>query len=80
MIYPKLKNRMVEGVEIAPDGCVVCSKPNPEGENVPGWTYLAGSIPVGAVTCSSTCFDIAMKRNRRTGRVDLPEMRAKEKS
>lgn len=75
---PRLKNRMVEGVEIAPDGCVVCHEPKPDTEKAPpgsGWAYLAGSTPVGALVCSTTCMQVAAKRNRRTGRVDTPDMR-----
>lgn len=72
-----LRNEMVSGVEVAPKACIVCGKPAPEGQsNVPGWSYLAGSKPVGAVTCSASCRDKAIDRHRRTGRVDTPAMRA----
>jgi hypothetical protein len=74
----KLRNIMVEGVEVAPPGCVVCHKPKPDGENVPGWAYLAGSVPVGAITCSGPCMQTAIRRFQRTGRVDTPDMRATE--
>ena len=70
-----MKNLLVEGHEIAPPNCVVCGKDKPEGENVPGWTYLAGSTPIGATTCSPGCTGVAVHRHAQTGRVDTPEMR-----
>lgn len=74
---PRLKNRIVEGVEVAPEGCVVCHEPKPDTEVAPpGWAYLAGSTPVGALVCSAGCLNVATKRNKRTGRVDTPDMRA----
>lgn len=74
---PRLKNRIVDNVEVAPEGCVVCHEPKPDTETAPpGWAYLANSTPVGALTCSPTCTRIAAKRHKRTGRVDTPDMRA----
>ena len=72
-----MRNIVVDGVEVAPAGCVVCHQPHPGGENVPGWTYLAGSEPLGAMTCSVACTMTASKRFKLTGRVDTPEMRAR---
>jgi len=71
-----MKNQIVDKVEVAPNGCVVCFKPHPRTDNTPGWTYLAGSIPIGAITCSTECSGIAMRRHETTGRVDTPAMRA----
>lgn len=56
--------------EVAPAACIVCGKPSPGGEHVPGWIYLAGSIPIGAIACSDECGKIAISRHVRTGRVD----------
>lgn len=44
-------------------------------ENAPGWTYIAGAIPIGAITCSPDCTTKAVWRHNKTGRVDTPEMR-----
>ena len=57
---------------IAPSSCIVCGNPHPGGENVPGWAYLAGSIPIGAIACSEKCTKIAINRHMRSGRVDKP--------
>lgn len=59
-------------VELAPFACIVCGKPKPEGviENCPGWSYLAGAKPIGALTCSDDCLEVALERHRKTGRVD----------
>lgn len=58
---------------LAPEACVVCWKAFPEeGETVPGWTYLSGSLPLGAMTCSESCLAVALERHRTTGRVDAP--------
>jgi hypothetical protein len=76
-----LRNRMVDGFEVAPDGCVICHKLKPDTETAqPGWAYIAGSTPVGAITCSQACLRVAIDRYGRTGRVDTPEMRAPEVS
>lgn len=72
---PRLRNRLVEDVEVAPAGCVVCRKLHPGGESAAGWTYLANSTPVGAMTCSPACAAVAVKRWERTGRVDTADMR-----
>jgi hypothetical protein len=53
--------------DIAPDGCIICRKKTPSAE---GWTYLAGSKPMGAVACSSKCTQEAIERFNRTGRCD----------
>jgi predicted nucleic acid-binding Zn ribbon protein len=74
----RLRNRMVEGVEVAPAGCIVCHKPKPDTANEPGWTYLANSVPVGTITCSERCLKTAIKRWKRCGRTDTPAMRALE--
>ena len=63
-----MKNRIVN---------VVCFKPLPKTENTPGWTYLANSTPVGALTCSTHCTHVAARRHATTGRVDTPNMRAR---
>ena len=72
-----MKNLISNGIEVAPPTCIVCGKDKPDGENVPDWTYLAGSIPIGALTCGSGCTRVAVNRHTRTGRVDTPEMRVK---
>ena len=72
-----MKNVLVGGQEMAPPCCVVCGKDHPGGENVPGWTYLAGSTPIGATTCGPGCTRVAVNRHTRTGRVDTPEMRVR---
>jgi predicted nucleic acid-binding Zn ribbon protein len=56
--------------ELAPNGCIVCKKPHPGGENVPGWTYLAGAKPLGALACSPQCTLEALQRFQKTGRCD----------
>jgi predicted nucleic acid-binding Zn ribbon protein len=56
--------------ELAPATCIVCGQAHPGGENVPGWIYLAGSTPLGAVACSDECGKVAIARHVRTGRVD----------
>ena len=67
------RNRVVDGVEVAPPACVVCHRAKPDTDQpVPGWTYLAGSVPVGAITCSERCLEIAMRRWRLHNRVDTP--------
>lgn len=58
--------------EFAPDCCIVCAKPMPRTENNPGWTYLSGVQPMGAVTCSDACLQVALMRHEQTGRVDVP--------
>jgi len=70
-----MKNQIVDGVEVAPAGCVVCGKPHPGGQDVPGWTYFAGTTPPGAISCSDRCRKTAIGRHQRTGRVDVPAMR-----
>jgi hypothetical protein len=71
-----MKNSVVNGKEIAPDCCIVCGKKRPDTTGVvTHWTYLAGSKPLGAITCSLECTDQAVKRWKETGRVDTPEMR-----
>jgi hypothetical protein len=60
---------------MAPSCCIVCGKPHPGGQNVPGWVYLAGAKPLGAIACSAHCGSIAGQRFARTGRVDAPEER-----
>lgn len=72
-----MKNLLINGTEVAPPNCVVCGKDKPDGENVPGWAYLAGSIPLGAITCSPACTTKAVERHNDTGRVDTPEMRVR---
>lgn len=61
--------------EIARTGCIVCRKPHPGVENAPGWTYIAGAKPLGAMTCSDTCLKVAVDRYKRTGRVDQRDTR-----
>ncbi len=58
--------------ELARPNCIVCGHKHPEIENSPGWTYLAGSRPIGALTCSDACLKIALERFKKTGRVDAP--------
>ena len=70
-----MKNLLIDGHEVAPDCCVVCGKAKPDGENVPGWAYLAGSVPLGALACSPACTTKAVERHHKTGRVDTAEMR-----
>ena len=72
-----MKNLLVGVQEIAPPCCVVCGKSHPDGENVPGWVYLAGAVPFGAIACSPACTAKAVDRHERTGRVDTPEMRVR---
>lgn len=62
---------------MAPSSCIVCGKPHPGGKNAPGWIYLAGAKPLGAVACSAKCGSVAGERFARTGRVDAPEERGK---
>lgn len=71
-----MKNILVGGQEIAQSCCIVCGK-KPVGENAPGWAYLTGSIPTGAITCSPACTAKAVDRHNNTGRVDTPEMRVR---
>ncbi len=59
--------------EIAPAACIVCDLPHPGGENVPGWVYLAGATPLGAIACSAACAIIAARRFKETGRCDAPK-------
>ena len=54
--------------ELASEDCVVCNKKR--SEQVYGWVYLAGSIPLGAMACSAACVVIAIERHHITGRVD----------
>jgi hypothetical protein len=57
--------------ELAPDACVVCGLPRPAeppAENT--WVYLAGSVPTGALACSSSCAAEAVMRQVMTGRCD----------
>lgn len=61
---------LVDSFEVAPDGCVVCGK-EPPGLGDVGWSYLAGSYPIGSMTCSEECLAVALERFERTGRVDL---------
>jgi hypothetical protein len=80
-----VKNVLVEGREVAPPNCIVCGKDKPgrepDGEDPPGWTYLSDSVrtpharPIGAISCSTSCTEVAIRRYRGTGRVDTPEMR-----
>jgi ferredoxin len=56
--------------EIAPTACIVCGRKHPGGENVPGWSYLAGAIPLGSIACSEACAKKAVDRFNRTGRCD----------
>lgn len=70
-----MKNLLISGHEVAPPNCIVCGKDKPEGESAPGWTYIAGVDPIGSIACSPTCVAIAVKRHKRSGRVDTPEMR-----
>jgi hypothetical protein len=58
-------------IDVAPEDCIVCGEKNPHIENAPGWTYLAGAVPLGAVACSLSCTAIAIDRFKRTGRCDL---------
>jgi len=74
----KLRNTVVDGVEVAPPACIVCGQPRPDGENVPGWHYLSGSTPLGAIACSPRCAEKAIDRHQRTGRVDTPSMRVQQ--
>lgn len=60
---------------IAPKGCIVCGKAHPGGDNLPGWSYLAGSTPMGAITCSTPCLNRAIERHHESGRVDVPSKR-----
>lgn len=57
--------------ELAPLACIVCNKPKPEKDDAGTWTYFAGVTPIGALTCSQACTDIAIERYTKTGRVDL---------
>lgn len=58
-------------MDTAPTGrCVVCARKHPGGDNVPGWVYLASSVPIGAMTCSEKCLRTALDRWKKTGRVD----------
>ena len=60
-------NRWVDGVECAPEGCIVCgSMVGMKG------TYLAGAKPMGAVACLGKCTEVAIERHKKTGRVDVP--------
>lgn len=60
---------------MAPHGrCVVCNVKHPGGENVPGWTYIANSVPLGAMTCGEKCLATALDRFQKTGRVDTRRM------
>lgn len=70
-----MKNVLIGGHEAAPPCCVVCGKAHPGGENVPGWTCIAGALPMGAIACSPECTRKAVDRYMKTGRVDTPEMR-----
>ena len=80
-----MKNLIVNGREVAPPNCVVCGKdkpqPRPDREDPPGWTYLSDSVrtpharPIGAVSCSPACTNVAIRRYLDTGRVDTLEMR-----
>jgi hypothetical protein len=70
-----MKNSIIDGEEVAPQRCIVCGKNPPSKENSPGWTYISGSKPLGAITCSKMCLRVALQRNELTGRVDLPKMR-----
>ena len=59
--------------EIAPNECIVCGKkppPSPSGKGVPGWAFLSGAKPIGALTCSAECTKTAIERFNRTGRCD----------
>jgi hypothetical protein len=66
-----MKSRIIGGIEVAPPCCIVCGKEKPDGENVPGWVYLANAEPVAALACSEACTRTAVERHRRTGRVDV---------
>ena len=59
--------------DIAPSCCIVCRKEHPGTRGAPGWTYLAGVSPIGAMTCSDTCTKKAAERFRKHGRVDVKE-------
>lgn len=56
--------------ELAPDCCIVCRKPKPDGAAGELWTYIAGGTPLGAMTCSTACLRVALARHSRTGRLD----------
>lgn len=58
--------------ELAPDRCVVCSKARPTTDTQQTWTYIANSVPIGAMACSEDCLKVALRRYAETGRVDQP--------
>ena len=55
--------------ELAPLECIVCGK-KPPGPNSPGWVLLVGFLPLGSMTCSEQCLEIALTRFDSTGRLD----------
>lgn len=78
-----MKNKIIDGYEVAPPCCVVCGKTKEQAD----LAYIAGSEPLGALVCqtkadieagkTSECMKTAATRVVRTGRVDTPEMRAR---
>ena len=72
-----MKNLLIQGQEVAPECCIVCGNPKPKTlrDNEGTWSYISGSLPLGALTCSRQCLDKALERHYKTGRVDTPDMR-----
>jgi hypothetical protein len=63
-----------QGIEVAPHACIVCKIPAPDkNEGEGAWIYMSGSIPIGALVCSTGCLSIAIERHNKTGRVDEEE-------
>jgi hypothetical protein len=56
--------------ELAPNCCIVCKKLRPETDVERTWTYIAGGVPLGSMTCSRRCLEVALRRHEKTGRLD----------
>ncbi|VVB55177.1 Uncharacterised protein [uncultured archaeon] len=70
-----MKNTIIDGLEIAPECCIVCEKPMPDEPDSAGWFYIIGVKPIGAIVCSQECFDKVKERHEKTGRIDTPKQR-----
>lgn len=69
-----MKNIMVGKDEFAAECCIVCDRvPTPQDGFE--WSYYAGALPIGSMTCSKECHAVAMKRFERTKRLDTRTQR-----